>query len=143
MDSSNPTEMVAPRQETSEVPKEKASELAKEEKTSEVPKEEKASEAPPKAKKAKKKFADIWVLKAEKQRKGDVEETVIGAYSSKDKAIRNALRAMQNFEGRQGFVDNSEEIGERGGVVYSYHRDEYYSVSIDKVSLDKTTSFDF
>ena len=94
MDSSNPTEMVAPRQETSEVPKEKASELAKNEKTSEVPKEEKASEAPPKAKKAKKKFADIWVLKAEKQRKGDVEETVIGAYSSKDKAIRTELQKV-------------------------------------------------
>ena len=50
---------------------------------------------------------------------------------------------MQNFEGDQGFVDNSEEIGERGGVVYSYLRDEYYSVSIDKVSLDKRSSFDF
>ena len=76
MDSSNPTEMAAPKQETSEVTKEKA------------------SEAPPKAKKAKKKFADIWVLKAEKQRKGDVEETVIGAYSSKDKAIRTELQKV-------------------------------------------------
>ena len=50
---------------------------------------------------------------------------------------------MQNFEGDQGFVDNSEKIGERGGVVYSYHGDGYYSVSIDKVSLDKRSSFDF
>ena len=52
---------------------------------------------------------------------------------------------MQNFEGDQGFVDNSEEIGERGGVVYSYngYGHEYYSVSIDKVSLDKRSSYDF
>ena len=139
MDSSNPTEMAAPKQETSEVPKEKASELAKNEKTSEVPKEEKASEAPPKAKKAKKKFPNIWVLKAQKQRKGDLEEEVIGAYSTFDKAIRNARRTMENYEGDHGFEDPSETIGEKGGIVFRYTYG-YYQVSIDKVSLDKPSS---
>ena len=106
--------------------------------TSEAAKEEKASEAPEKAKKAKKKFANIWVLKALKQRNGDLEEEVIGAYSSLDKAIRNARRTMEGYNG-QGFEDNSETIDEDGGVVFKY-RYGYYEVSIDKVSLDKPSS---
>ena len=107
--------------------------------TSVASKEEKASEALPKAKKAKKKFPNIWVLKAQKQRKGDLEEEVIGAYSSLDKAIRNARRTMENYEGDHGFEDNSENIGEKGGIVFRYTYG-YYQVSIDKVSLDKPSS---
>ena len=119
-DSSDFEEMTTPEQGTSEASKEKA---------------------PVKAKKAKKKFANIWVLKAQKQRKGDLEEKVIGAYSSLDKAIRNARRTMENYEGVQGFEDNSETIGEDGGVVFRYSYG-YYEVSIDKVSLDKRSSCD-
>ena len=104
--------------------------------TSVASKEKKASEAP--AKKGKKKFANIWVLKALKQRNGDLEEEVIGAYSSLDKAIRSARRTMEGYNG-QGFEDNSETIGEDGGVVFRY-RYGYYEVSIDKVSLDKRSS---
>ena len=101
MDSSKPKEMAAPKGEAFEVPK-----------------ENEASEVPPKAKRAKKKkvYADIWVVKASKQN-GDEDETLIGAYSSKEVAIENAWKTMEEFEGRQGFKDTSETIGEGGGVV--------------------------
>ena len=137
MDSSKPKEMAVPKEEALEVPKE--------EKAYEVPKEKEASEVPPKAKKARKKkvFADIWVVKASKQKNGDEDETLIGAYSSKEVAIENAWKTMEEFEGRQGFKDTSETIGEGGGVVFSCYGDEMFTMSIHKVSLDKPSDFYF
>ena len=131
-------------------PKGEASENSKEVNTSEVPKGKESSDVPPKAKKAKKKlaskvFADIWVMMASKVQRenGDLEETLIGAYSSKEVAIENARKTMEDFEGEQGFEDKSETIGDDGGVVFSCLGEGYYSVSIHKVSLDKPSSFHF
>ena len=139
MDSSNPKEMAAPEKEASEIPKEE---------TSDVSKEKKPSEAPPKAKKAKKKpapkaFADLWVLKASRFKNGDDDETLIGAYSSKDVAIENAWKTMQEYEGAQDFEDNSETVGEARGVVFRCSVDEFYTMSIHKVPLDKPSEFWF
>ena len=138
MDSSNPKEMTASKKEASEVAKEKAFEVAKEKEVSD--------EVPPKAKKAKKKkvYADIWVVKASKQRNGDEEDTLVGAYSSKEVAIENAWKTMEEYEGEQMWKDDSETIGEGGGVVFSCYLDStYLSMSIEKVSLDKPSSFHF
>ena len=139
MDSSNPKEMAAPATEASEAPKKETSEVPKEGRSG-VPKEKEESAVPPKAKMAKKRkgtYADIWVVKAFKQKNGDQEGTLIGAYSSKAEAIENAWMAMENFEGEDGFKDNSDTIGEDGGVVFSFLGDGWYSVSMHKVSLDK------
>ena len=142
--------MAASKGEASEVPKEETSEVAKEKETSGVAIEKEASdEVPPKAKKAKKKkkvFADIWVVKASRQNrsKNDEEETLIGAYSSKEVAIENARKTMENYEGEYMWEDNSETIGEGRGVVFSCYLDStYLSMSIEKVSLDKPSSFHF
>ena len=138
MDSSNPKEMTAAKKEASEVAKEKAFEVAKE--------KEASDEVPPKAKKAKKKkvYADIWVVKASKQRNGDEEDTLVGAYSSKEVAIENAWRTMEEYEGEHMRKDNSETIGEGGGVVFScFLGSDFVAMSIHKVSLDKPSSFYF
>ena len=55
---------------------------------------------------------------------GDDKETLIGAYSSKEEALENAWKTMQEFEGEHRFEDKSETVGEAGGVVLHYEHSQ-------------------
>ena len=115
-----------------------------------VAKEKPASkDLPPMAKKAKKgspespsdAFSEIWVVKTlYVDDRGAGTETLIGAFSSKESAIKNAKVAMEDLEEEEYEIeDNSNTIADDGGVVFSSSSNgqELFEVSIKKVSLDK------
>ena len=108
-----------------------------------------AKDAPSKAKKAKKgspkspseAFSEIWVVKTlYVDDTGADTETLIGAFSSKESAIKNAKVTMEDLEEMEFEIeDNSNTVGDKGGVVFSSSSDagELFQTSIKKVSLDK------
>ena len=105
-----------------------------------------AEDAPPRTKKAKKRrvYAEVWILKASKYKAGYDDETMVGVYSSKEAAIKEAWKTMQDFEGKFMWEDNSDTIGDEGGILFScFMGGEQISMSIFKVFMDKPSSFYF
>ena len=116
-----------------------------------VPEEKAASkDVPPMAKKAKtsnqkttpETFANIWlVITRYGDDRGQETETMIGAFSSKESAIKNAKVTMEDLEEEEYEIeDNSNTVGDDGGVVFSsssLEQEELFEVSIKKVTLDK------
>ena len=65
---------------------------------------------------------------------------MIGAFSSKESAIKNAKVTMEDLEEEEYEIeDNSNTIDDNGGVVFSSSSEgqEMFEVSIKQVSLDK------
>ena len=115
-----------------------------------VPEKKAASkDVPPMAKKAKtsnqkttsETFANIWlVITRYGDDNGQETETLIGAFSSKESAIKNAKVTMEDLEEEEYEIeDNSSTVGDEGGVVFSSssQEQELFEVSIKKVTLDK------
>ena len=137
----------APEQEVTEDPgpKMESSEESFEESSEEMDPEE----APPKTKKAKKRkvYAEVWILKAsryEAKGYGHDDVTMVGVYSSKEAAIEEGWKTMQDFEGEFMWEDNSETIDDEGGILFScFMGGEQISMSLFKVFMDKPSSFYF
>lgn len=108
-----------------------------------------AEDAPPRTKKAKKRrvYAEVWILKAsryEAKGYGHDDQTMVGVYSSKEAAIKEAWKTMQDFEGEFMWEDNSDTIGDEGGILFScFMGGEQMSMSLFKVFMDKPSSFYF
>ena len=138
------SKMSAPEQEVTEDPgpKMESSEESFEESSEEMD----AEEAPPRTKKAKKRkvYAEVWILKANRYKDGHDDETMVGVYSSKEAAIEEGWKTMQDFEGEFMWEDNSETIGDEGGILFScFMGGEQISMSLFKVFMDKPSSFYF
>ena len=133
----------APEQEVTEDP---GSKMESSEESSE---EMDAEDAPPRTKKAKKRkvYAEVWILKAsryEAKGSGHDDVTMVGVYSSKEAAIEEAWKTMQDFEGEFMWEDNSDTIGDEGGILFScFMGGEQLSMSLFKVFMDKPSSFYF
>ena len=133
----------APEQEVTEDP---GSKMESSEESSE---EMDAEDAPPRTKKAKKRkvYAEVWILKAsryEAKGYGHDDVTMVGVYSSKEAAIKEAWKTMQDFEGEFMWEDNSDTIGDEGGILFScFMGGEQLSMSLFKVFMDKPCSFYF
>ena len=136
-----------PEQEVTEDPgpKMESSEESFEESSEEMDPED----APPKTKKAKKRkvYAEVWILKAsryEAKGYGHDDVTMVGVYSSKEAAIEEGWKTMQDFEGESMWEDNSDTIGDEGGILFScFMGGEQISMSLFKVFMDKPNSFYF
>ena len=108
-----------------------------------------AEDVPPRTKKAKKRrvYAEVWILKAsryEAKGYGIDDQTMVGVYSSKEAAIKEAWKTMQDFEGEFMWEDNSDTIGDEGGILFScFMGGEQMSMSLFKVFMDKPSSFYF
>ena len=108
-----------------------------------------AEDVPPRTKKAKKRrvYAEVWILKAsryEAKGYGIDDQTMVGVYSSKEAAIKEAWKTMQDFEGEFMWEDNSDTIGDKGGILFScFMGGEQMSMSLFKVFMDKPSSFYF
>ena len=103
-------------------------------------------DAPPRTKKARKRkvYAEVWILKANRYKDGHDDETMVGVYSSKEAAIKEAWKTMQDFEGEFMWEDNSDTIGDEGGILFScFMGGEQISMSLFKVFMDKPSSFYF
>ena len=123
----------APEQEVTEDPgpKMESSEESFEESSEELD----AEDAPPRTKKAKKRkvYAEVWILKAsryEAKGYGHDDETMVGVYSSKEAAIEEGWKTMQDFEGESMWEDNTDTIGDKGGILFSCYVDEQYTMSL-------------
>ena len=133
----------APEQEVTEDP---GSKMESSEESSE---EMDAEDAPPRTKKAKKRkvYAEVWILKAsryEAKGSGHDDETMVGVYSSKEAAIEEGWKTMQDFEGEFMWEDNSDTIGDEGGILFScFMGGEQLSMSLFKVFMDRPSSFYF
>ena len=132
----------APEQEVTEDPEPKMESF--EESSEEMDPED----APPKTKKAKKRkvYAEVWILKANRYKDGHDDETMVGVYSSKEAAIKEAWKAMEDGRWmlRGGGEDNSETIDDEGGILFScFMGGEQISMSLFKVFMDKPSSFSF
>ena len=86
-------------------------------------------------------FGNIWLVSTlYGDNRGQETETLIGAFSSKESAIKNAKVTMEDLEEEEFEIeDNSAAIDDEGGVVFSSSspEQELFQVSIKKVSLDK------
>ena len=104
-----------------------------------------AEDAPPRTKKARKRkvYAEVWILKANRYKDGHDDETMVGVYSSKEAAIEEAWKTMEDFEGESMWEDNTDTIGDKGGILFSCYVDEQYTMSLYKVFMDKPSSFYF
>ena len=103
-------------------------------------------DAPPRTKKARKRkvYAEVWILKANRYKDGHDDETMVGVYSSKEAAIKEAWKTMEDFEGEFMWEDNSDTIGDEGGILFScFMGGEQISMSLFKVFMDKPSSFYF
>ena len=162
----NPKDMVAVDKEACKLSKEETSKMttapeqevtedpgplmeSSEESFEESSEEMDAEDAPPRTKKAKKRrvYAEVWILKAsryEAKGYGHDDETMVGVYSSKEAAIKEAWKTMQDFEGELMWEDNSDTIGDKGGILFScFMGGEQISMSVFKVFMDKPSSFRF
>ena len=139
------TALSAPGQEVTEDPGPKMD--SSEESFEESSEEMDAEDAPPRTKKARKRkvYAEVWILKASKYKAGHDDDTMVGVYSSKEAAIEEAWKTMEDFEGEEGWEDNSETIDDKGGILFSCSMDdgEEISMSLFKVFMDKPSSFYF
>ena len=104
-----------------------------------------AEDVPPRTKKARKRkvYAEVWILKANRYKDGHDDETMVGVYSSKEAAIEEAWKTMEDFEGESMWEDNTDTIGDKGGILFSCYVDEQYTMSLYKVFMDKPSSFYF
>ena len=91
-------------------------------------------------------YAEVWILKAsryEAKGYGHDDVTMVGVYSSKEAAIEEAWKTMEDFEGESMWEDNTDTIGDKGGILFSCYVDEQYTMSLYKVFMDKPSSFYF
>ena len=162
----NPRAMAAVEKEACELSKEETSKMtgapeqevtedtgplmeSSEESFEELSEEMDAEDAPPRTKKGKKRrvYAEVWILKAsryEAKGYGIDDQTMVGVYSSKEAAIKEAWKTMQDFEGEFMWEDNSDTIGDEGGILFScFMGGEQISMSVFKVFMDKPSSFHF
>ena len=137
------TALSAPGQEVTEDPGPKMD--SSEESFEESSEEMDAEDAPPRTKKARKRkvYAEVWILKANRYKDGHDDETMVGVYSSKEAAIEEAWKTMEDFEGESMWEDNTDTIGDKGGILFSCYVDEQYTMSLYKVFMDKPSSFYF
>ena len=135
----------APEQEVTGDPGPKNKMESSEESFEESSEEMDPEDSPPRTKKARKRkvYAEVWILKANRYKDGHDDETMVGVYSSKEAAIEEAWKTMEDFEGESMWEDNTDTIGDKGGILFSCYVDEQYTMSLYKVFMDKPSSFYF
>jgi hypothetical protein len=102
--------------------------------------------------------AKVWLVTTETLHDGysrERESKVVGVYSTKDVAIQNAKVAFTNLdncdscfdddgkfdpEEWEDYTDNSDKLGEKGGVLYEVNgaEGEEYKVMVEKINMNKS-----